>query len=134
VAHGTDENRQPQGPSADASVMMRLLPWPSPEGKPCFLRTDGHGGYLSRLADDMEAVQLSMGAEVLAHAREVIDDPKASVPELRYAAAQLGACLSDALRVAESRGMRLPSPPGVEADEDGTATSAAIVLPAEVSE
>ncbi|MFI1357096.1 hypothetical protein ACH4TV_26455 [Streptomyces sp. NPDC020898] len=67
----------------------------------------------------------------------MIEDPKASAPELRYVAAQLGACLSDALRVAESRGMRLPAPPGDEtdeADEDGTATRAAVALPAEVSE
>ncbi|WUB72708.1 hypothetical protein OG734_22800 [Streptomyces sp. NBC_00576] len=117
--------------------MVRLLPWPSPEGKPCFLRTDCHGGYLSRLADDMEAVQLAMGEEVLAHSREVIEDSKASAPELRYVAAQLGACLSDALRVAESRGMRLPAPAGDEtdgADEDPPAASPVIEVPAEVSE
>ena len=137
MAHGMDEGRQLQGGSDDASVVVRLLPWPSPEGKPCFLRTDHHGGYLSRLADEMETIQLSMGTEVLAHAREVIEDPKASAPELRYVAAQLGACLSDALRVAESRGMRLPLPPvdgEGEAAEDGPATSAAIALHAEVSE
>lgn len=137
MAHGTDEERQGQGVSDEAPVMMRLLPWPSPEGKPCFLRTDSHGGYLSRLADEMEAIQLSMGTEVLAHSQEVIEDPKASALELRYTAAQLGACLSDALRVAESRGMRLSPLPGDEtddADEDRAATSRAVVLPAEVVE
>lgn len=137
MPHGTDGERQHQGTSGDASTVVRLLPWPSPEGKPCFLRTDCHGGYLSRLADDMEAVQLSMGEGVLAHSREVIEDFKASAPELRYVAAQLGACLSDALRVAESRGMRLPAPPVNEADgldEDGTTTIGVAALPTEVSE
>lgn len=134
MAHGTDEERQRQVVSDEAPVVVRLLPWPSPEGKPCFLRTDCHGGYLSRLADDMEAVQLSMGEEVLAHSREVIEDSKASAPELRYVAAHLGACLSDALRVAESRGMRLPAPPADEGGEDPTTASGAIALPVEVSE
>lgn len=138
MAYGTDEERQRQGIPDTASTVVRLLPWPSPEGKPCFLRTDGHGGYLSRLADDMEAVQLSMGTEVLDHSREVIQDSKASAPELRYVAASLAACLSDALRVAESRGMRLPVPPVDEADgSDGdgaAAASGAVALAAEVSE
>ncbi|WP_338400144.1 hypothetical protein [Streptomyces graminilatus] len=117
MAHGTDEERQHQAIFDETSAVVRLLPWPSPEGKPCFLRKDIHGGYLSRLADGMEVVQLSMGEDVLMHSREVIEDSKASALELRYVAAQLGACLSDALRVAESRGMRLPAPPEEEEDE-----------------
>lgn len=47
----------------------RLLPWTSPEGKPCYLSTDGRG-YLSTLADSMETVQLGMGHELLEYARE----------------------------------------------------------------
>ncbi|WP_413758295.1 hypothetical protein [Streptomyces sp. MMBL 11-3] len=53
----------------------RLLPWPSPDGKPCYLVADHGRSRLSWLAE----------------------------------------CLTDALRVAESRGMRLPAPGG----EDG---------------
>lgn len=88
----------------------RLLPWPSPEGNPCYLVAGSEGGYLSRLADDMETAQLAMGADVLSHARKVLDDPMSPQAEVRYAGVRLAECLSDALRVAESRGMRLPAP------------------------
>ncbi|ROQ80813.1 hypothetical protein EES39_08160 [Streptomyces sp. ADI92-24] len=90
----------------DAS-RARLLPWPRPDGGPCYLRTDGHG-YVSRVADQMEAVQLGMGAEVLGCARPIIAAPGASATELRFAAARLAECLADALRIAESRGGRPP--------------------------
>lgn len=93
----------------------RLLPWPSPEGKPCYLVTDSEGGYLARLADDMEAAQLSTGAEVLGCARKVLDDPLSPQTEVRYAGVRLAECLGDALRVALSRGMRLPA---LESDEE----------------
>lgn len=43
---------------------LRLLPWPGPEGKPCFLSTDDNSGHLSRLADSAEAVQLGVAAEL----------------------------------------------------------------------
>ncbi|WP_431047455.1 hypothetical protein ACQUSR_08920 [Streptomyces sp. P1-3] len=49
-------------------------------------------GYVSRLADDMEAVQLRMGNE------------------LRFLGNRLRESLRDALRIAESRGGRLPAP------------------------
>ncbi|MEU2285360.1 hypothetical protein ABZ614_26020 [Streptomyces sp. NPDC013178] len=87
----------------------RLLPWPSLDGKPCYLVTDGGGGYLSRLADDLEAMQLTMAADVLGLARKVLDDPMSPYTEVRYAGLRLAECLTDALRVAESRGMRLPA-------------------------
>ncbi|NGO06746.1 hypothetical protein G5C60_03465 [Streptomyces sp. HC44] len=83
------------------------MPW-THEGKPCLLSADeGGGGYLSQLADGLEAVQLAMGNDVLAHARKLLDDPTSPNAEVRYAAIRLAECLSDALRVAESRGMRL---------------------------
>lgn len=49
----------------------RLLPWTTPDGNPCYLSTDGRG-YLSTLADSIEAVQLGMGEELLEHVREVV--------------------------------------------------------------
>src|SRR5690606_1671678 len=49
----------------------RLLPWTTPDGRPCYLSTDGRG-YLSTLADSIEAVQLGMGEELLEHAREAL--------------------------------------------------------------
>ncbi|GAA2270882.1 hypothetical protein GCM10010145_01690 [Streptomyces ruber] len=60
----------------------RLLPWTGSDGRSCYLITDDHGGPVSRLADDTEAIQLDMGARLLTHAD----------------------ALRDALRIAESRG------------------------------
>ncbi|MFE1012669.1 hypothetical protein ACFW4M_15425 [Streptomyces sp. NPDC058794] len=42
----------------------RLPPWTTADGYPCYLRTDGRG-YLSTLADSIEAIQLGMGEELL---------------------------------------------------------------------
>nr|WP_050993619.1 hypothetical protein [Streptomyces violaceusniger] len=90
------------------SAQPRLLPWPGPAGKPCYLVSDADGeGYLSRLADEMEAVQLQMGAELIGHARLLLRDRKADVRELRYLSDRLIEALQDALRIAESRGGRL---------------------------
>ncbi|MGW2521798.1 hypothetical protein ACWC09_33235 [Streptomyces sp. NPDC001617] len=83
----------------------RLLPWLGPEGKPCYLITDDHGGLVSRLADATESIQLGMGTELLAHARDLL--PDAPPGELRFLAERLAEALRDVLRVAESRGLRL---------------------------
>ncbi|MFV0135033.1 hypothetical protein ACLGIH_17720 [Streptomyces sp. HMX87] len=87
---------------------LRLLPWLSAEGKPCFLAPGDHGGLVSRLADATEARQLAEGMDVLGSARRVLDDPLSPNAEVRYTAIRLTECLADALRVAESRGRRLP--------------------------
>ncbi|MFH9892024.1 hypothetical protein ACH4OQ_18435 [Streptomyces luteogriseus] len=100
---------RPTGPT-HVTPPPRLLPWPSPGGNPCYLVTDDDGSYLSRLADDLEAVQLATGIDVLGHARKVLVDPASPYREVRFAGLRLAECLSDALRVAESRGMRLPVP------------------------
>jgi hypothetical protein len=91
-------------------AVPRLLPWPAPDGRPCYLLTDGGGGRLSRMADELEDVQLGMGADVLRFARPLLGDPGSPPGEVRYAGLRLAECLADALRVAESRGMRLPVP------------------------
>ena len=83
----------------------RLLPWSGAEGKPCYLITDDSGGTVSRLADTTESTQLGMGAELLAHAYDLL--PRAPHGELRYLAERLTEALADALRVAESRGRRI---------------------------
>ena len=59
---------------------LRLLPWTTPEGKPCYLSTDSDGSRLSLLADDMEAAQLDSGEQVLVGARAVLADAKAEQP------------------------------------------------------
>jgi hypothetical protein len=91
------------------SMRPRLLPWPSTAGKRCYLVTDDGGNSpLSRLADEMEAVQLNVGAELLGHAGQMLADHKVGTEELRFLVKCLSEALRDALRVAESRGGRLP--------------------------
>ncbi|MFI1419516.1 hypothetical protein ACH4VX_16225 [Streptomyces sp. NPDC020731] len=92
----------------DSYPSLRLLPWSSPDGKPCFLANGSGDGYVSRLADEMEARQLADGLDVLGRARLVLEDPMSPYAEVRYAGIRLTECLADALRVAESRGRRLP--------------------------
>lgn len=94
------------GMEAEAAGEVRLLPWVGGEGKACYLVTDGDGGTVSRLADATEVVQLGTGRELLAHAREMLAGD-ARGGELRFLAERLSGALSDALRVAESRGQRL---------------------------
>lgn len=99
------------------STQPRLLPWPGPAGQPCYRVSDADGaGYLSRLADEMEAVQLRMGAELIGHARLLLRGRKAGTGELRYLSNRLIEALRDALRIAESRGGRLPVPDECESD------------------
>ncbi|WP_226966860.1 hypothetical protein [Streptomyces phaeolivaceus] len=83
--------------------------------------TDHNGGRLSRLADELEITQLSTGTDVLDLARTVLEDPASSYTEVRHAGIRLAECLTDALRVAESRGLRLPVP-DTEATEATEAT------------
>ncbi|MFB6508771.1 hypothetical protein ACFCW4_01765 [Streptomyces virginiae] len=89
---------------------LRLLPWTGPDDKPCYLSTDDTAGYLSRLADQAEDMQLELGAEFLDHALEVLADADSDPEELRSLATDLTAALRDALRVATCRGHRLPVP------------------------
>ncbi|MEV0929125.1 hypothetical protein ACIBMX_03110 [Streptomyces phaeochromogenes] len=89
---------------------LRLLPWSGPDGKPCFLSTDDSDGYMSRLADNMEAVQLGMAAELLEQAQELLDDRDTEAEELRLLTTNLTGALRNALRVATSRGRRLAPP------------------------
>ncbi|MFG2912336.1 hypothetical protein ACGF0D_05450 [Kitasatospora sp. NPDC048298] len=101
----------------------RLLPWTTEDGRPCYLSTDGKG-YISTLADGIETVQLGMGQELLEYARGILA-PGAeaqSAIEYRWLACRLTEALSDALRVAESRGGRIPAPQE-EVAEEGEPTS-----------
>ncbi|MGH3311641.1 MAG: hypothetical protein ACRDP3_13820 [Streptomyces sp.] len=85
---------------------LRLLPWSSPEGKPCFLSSDGQG-VLAGLADDVEDAQMSSGMDVLTGARTVLRDARAGEHAVRFALTRTTEALRDALRVAHSRGERL---------------------------
>ncbi|MEV6613893.1 hypothetical protein AB0N31_08430 [Streptomyces sp. NPDC051051] len=83
---------------------LRLLPWSGPEGKPCYLSTDDKGGYMSRLADNIEADQLDTAAILLEHASDTLDDQDADPEDLRRLTGELTGTLRDVLRVATSRG------------------------------
>ncbi|MGN5378718.1 hypothetical protein ACQ4WX_18805 [Streptomyces lasalocidi] len=83
---------------------LRLLPWSVREGKPCYLSTDDGNGHMSRLADNIESVQLGMAAELLDQASETLGDEDATPEDVRLLANKLTGSLRDVLRVAISRG------------------------------
>ncbi|MET7359429.1 hypothetical protein ABZS76_13350 [Streptomyces sp. NPDC005562] len=82
---------------------LRLLPWSGPEGKPCYLSTDDSDGHMSRLADNIEAVQLGMAAEMLEQSQEVLGGEYVEPDRLRLMVTDLQRALRDVLRVAISR-------------------------------
>ncbi|MCX4757005.1 hypothetical protein [Kitasatospora purpeofusca] len=109
--------------AASGMAGPRLLPW-TEDGRPCYLNTDGKG-YISTLADGIETVQLGMGQELLEYARGILT-PGAqaqSAIEYRWLARRLTEALSDALRVAQSRGERIPAHQE-EAAKDGEPANA----------
>lgn len=87
----------------------RLLPWVGPEGKRCYVVTDGVG-YVSRVADTVERLQLGMADGLLDHAAEMLADRRATSAQLRFLLARMAESLADVRRIAESRGARLPVP------------------------
>ncbi|MER5502979.1 hypothetical protein ABT096_38185 [Streptomyces sp. NPDC002561] len=87
-----------------AANELRLLPWSGPDSKPCYLSSDNRGGYVSRLADNIEAVQLGSAADLLGQSAETLDDQDATLDEMRGLVKELTGALRDVLRVATSRG------------------------------
>ncbi|MFJ3861238.1 hypothetical protein ACIPRL_34035 [Streptomyces sp. NPDC090085] len=84
----------------------RLLPWTGDGGKPCYLLGDGEG-YVSRVADNIESVQLGMAADLLGHVEDLLSDRSATPEQLRYVVARLAESLREVHGVARSRGARL---------------------------
>ncbi|MCX5397129.1 hypothetical protein [Streptomyces sp. NBC_00102] len=99
-----------------AGGTFRLLPWTGPGGKPAYVLGDGTG-FVSRMADDIESVQLDMADELLRHATALLADQRVTGAEFRFLANRLSESLRDVKRVAESRGARLDAT-GVEDAED----------------
>ncbi|GHI95635.1 hypothetical protein KVH24_10975 [Streptomyces olivaceus] len=83
---------------------LRLLPWLGPEGKPCYLSADERGGYVSRLADNVAAVQLGTAAELLEETSETLSDRDVTLDEMRRLTKEPSRALRDVLCVATSRG------------------------------
>ncbi|TXC98899.1 hypothetical protein [Streptomyces sp. ISID311] len=106
---------------------LRLLPWSGPNGQPCYLSTEDSGSYLSRLADNTEAVQLEIAGDLMEHALEVLNDGETEPNELRLLATDMTEALRDVRRVAISRGYRLPEThhPACEGGDEGPQLPAA---------
>ncbi|MFD5947269.1 hypothetical protein ACFWAZ_33830 [Streptomyces collinus] len=98
------------GGARDHVAGRRLLPWAGTDGRPCYLVGDGTG-YVSRLADEIEDVQIDMADRLLGHAAELFAERRVTGAELHYLARRLSESLRDVIRVAESRGARLTRPP-----------------------
>ncbi|CAM5721618.1 hypothetical protein SALBM311S_10648 [Streptomyces alboniger] len=108
--HGWEVSRMNTPAEPPTAGDLRLLPWTTPDGKPCYLSTDSDRSMLSRLADEIEAASWLSGEDVLTGAREVLWRPgcRRTSGALRAAEA-LGECsAATALRVAASRGGRVP--------------------------
>ncbi|WP_434589685.1 hypothetical protein [Streptomyces sp. A5-4] len=86
--------------------MLRLLPWAGAEGKSCYVLGDGTG-YVSRMANGVESIQLGMAEELLGHAADLLANQRVGRKELHFLASRLTESLRDVARVAESRGARL---------------------------
>ncbi|WP_404949790.1 hypothetical protein HFP69_20675 [Streptomyces sp. ARC12] len=86
---------------------LRLLPWSGPGDKPCYLSTDDPNGYMSRLADGIEAIQLGTASELLEEASEALDNQGTSLDDMRCLVKELTGALRDVYRVATSRGRLL---------------------------
>ncbi len=99
-------------------VRTRLLPWAGPEGKPCYLVGDGTG-YVSRMADTTESVQLGMAGELLDHAADMLGDDEVTWVQLRFLVARMAEALRDVHRIAYSRGALLPACAHEAFDGDG---------------
>lgn len=96
---------------------LRLLPWAGPEGKPCYLSSDG-AGFVSRLADSMEATQLGLAGELIEEAQQILADRAWTPGELQLLTVQLAEALTNAHRIAVSRGARLSRPTFEEEEHD----------------
>ncbi|MFJ7422054.1 hypothetical protein ACIQXD_26160 [Streptomyces uncialis] len=102
---------------------MRLLPWSTDAGKPCYLVSDASGpgdgrhGVMARVADNLERMQLGHASALVERADDMIADHKADKRELRFLANQLRTSLREVTRIADSRGARLATGEG-SGDED----------------
>lgn len=95
---------------------LRLMPWLDERGLACYLATDDENGFLSRVADQVEATQLGMASDLLDHVEDLLSGEEVTAEQLRYCVGRLQESLRETLRVADSRGERLPAPDADAAD------------------
>ncbi|WP_405804809.1 hypothetical protein [Streptomyces sp. NBC_01187] len=103
-----DRERTP----ASAAPELRLLPWVTDAGNPCYLSGEADS-VLAVYADELEDAQLADGARALRRIVELLDNVAAADDETAQTVKEAAAALSNVLRVADSRGARLP-----DAEED----------------
>jgi hypothetical protein len=102
---------EPAPAEPQAPVRLRKLPFTGPEGKPAYV-PEHPDSFLARIADGVEADQISTGHEVLKLSRAMLSENERLEPdECRYVMMRLSEALSDAIAVAESRGERLDIAP-----------------------
>ncbi|MGW5864215.1 hypothetical protein ACWFRJ_18845 [Streptomyces sp. NPDC055239] len=94
----------------------RLLPWSTVDGNPCYL-VGSATGRLSKVADNIESVQLGMAGVLLRHAGDMLANPRVTPEEVRFVAARLTESLREVRRIAESRGDRLSEVDYADADD-----------------
>ncbi|MER7989389.1 hypothetical protein ABTY53_27925 [Streptomyces noursei] len=100
----------PDNPQQPGSA-LRLLPWSTWDGRPCYLAPSGDGnGYLSRKADRMESQQMRNAAIAYADAETTLHNEAAGPLLLRLTLLRTTAALANTLRIADSRLGRLPAP------------------------
>jgi anti-sigma regulatory factor (Ser/Thr protein kinase) len=107
--------------------VTRLLPWIGEAGQPAYLSADTNNSFVSRFADGLESVQLAM-AERLLHSAELAWADRAPGADMTSVVPHLCHALRDAVRVARSRGGRLP-----DVQEDDRSALADSALEREVS-
>ncbi|WP_329133260.1 hypothetical protein OG552_15420 [Streptomyces sp. NBC_01476] len=105
---------------------LRLLPWTGEDGKPSYYPDTGQAdSFISRLADNLESVQMGMAEDLLNDITEILAADALSETVLLNVIAALSSSLRDVIRVAESRGRRL-APPDADDDEPSRAADAVI--------
>jgi hypothetical protein len=100
------------------ATRLRLLPWGTPDGKLAYTPDDSPNGMIARLANRVEAEQLATAEAVLAFSRDMLVSDRLAPDECLHVMRRLTECLRDTLRVAESRGGRLPAPIMDPVDDD----------------
>ncbi|MGW5117218.1 hypothetical protein ACWEQ8_17550 [Streptomyces noursei] len=98
----------------------RLLPWTDLDGKPCYLLGGTGTGYVSRLADRVEAEQMASAADLIEDAAGILAARSWTPGEIHLLAVELNTQLTKVHRVSESRGARLVQWES-DLDEDGEA-------------
>ncbi|MGP3989143.1 sulfatase [Streptomyces sp. 3N207] len=90
-----------------AAGELRLLPWTTGSGKPCYL-SGTPDSLLSCYADELEEAQLEEGHRALKRILPLLARQTGADDETARATRKAALALSNVIRVADSRGARLP--------------------------